>query len=399
MLNTIVIVHDQAYVSGGAAKIAIGQAIALKKCGYDVIYFCALGPIDKSLETAGIKCLCIGGMHIGNTYKPKALLQGIWNRYAYRKFLELLLSIDSQKTIVHIHGWTKALSSSIFKACRDANIKSFVTLHDYFVVCPNGGLYNYKKNCICKIVPGSIKCVICNCDKRGVLQKIYRDIRQIFLLNELKLLKPRFIYITEFSEKMINKNNRCTSDSVVLTNHVEVMLSDRYKVENNEIYAFIGRVSDEKGIELFCHVIENMNLKGIVIGDGPLKKIYEEMYPEIDFVGWLNSEQIAVYLQSVRCMVVTSKLYETMGLTVIEMQSKGIPCIVPETFAGSEFIQAGVSGLVYKTEEISTLFEKLEITKDDQQIENLSINFFKNFKKDDYCIEKHVEKLLEIYKM
>ena len=37
MIKTIVIVYDQAYISGGAAKIAIKSAISLKKRGYRVI--------------------------------------------------------------------------------------------------------------------------------------------------------------------------------------------------------------------------------------------------------------------------------------------------------------------------------------------------------------------------
>ena len=64
MIKTIVIVYDQAYISGGAAKIAIKSAISLKKRGYRVIFFAALGPADKELIDEDIEVICIGGSHI-----------------------------------------------------------------------------------------------------------------------------------------------------------------------------------------------------------------------------------------------------------------------------------------------------------------------------------------------
>ena len=126
MIQTIIVVYDQAYISGGAAKIAISTAVALKKQGYRVIFFSALDPIDKSLIQNGVEVICAGGEHIGKTKNPMALLRGIWNKSAEKQFEVLLQSLDCETTVVHVHGWTKCLSSSIFVVCRKKRIKTFI---------------------------------------------------------------------------------------------------------------------------------------------------------------------------------------------------------------------------------------------------------------------------------
>ena len=47
--------YDQAFISGGAAKVAIKSAVALKNRGYRVIFFASLDPIDKQLTENNIR--------------------------------------------------------------------------------------------------------------------------------------------------------------------------------------------------------------------------------------------------------------------------------------------------------------------------------------------------------
>ena len=157
----IVIVYDQAYISGGAAKIAIFSAVELKKQGHRVIYFSAVGDICKELKDNGIEVYCLNEKHIAKTKNPLALLKGIWNNFSKRRIMEILSLLNPEETVVHVHGWTKALSSSIFWATYKMKIRTIVTLHEYFMICPNGGLFNYNKNSICFKKPGSIGCYLC----------------------------------------------------------------------------------------------------------------------------------------------------------------------------------------------------------------------------------------------
>ena len=218
MIKTVVLVYDQAFISGGAAKVAIQSAVALKNRGYRVVFFAGLDPIEKQLSDNNIEVICVGGEHIANTKNPKTMLRGIWNGIAKKKLEDLLSSLDPKTTVVHIHGWTKSLSSSVFSACTRKGFKTFVTLHEYFTVCPNGGIFDYQKGEICDKKPGSFRCAVCNCDKRNYIQKIYRDVRQLFQTHQLKKLQPNVIYITEFSRYIIEKNLKFRHKSFFIEN-------------------------------------------------------------------------------------------------------------------------------------------------------------------------------------
>lgn len=397
MIKTVVLVYDQAFISGGAAKVAIKSAIALKYRGYRVIFFAGLAPIDKQLTDNNIEVICVGGEHIANTKSPKTMLRGIHNGVAKKKLEDLLSTLDSENTVVHIHGWTKSLSSSVFSACRKSGFKTFVTLHEYFTVCPNGGIFDYQKGKICDKKPGSLRCAVCNCDKRNYIQKLYRDVRQLFQTHQLKKLQPNVIYITDFSRNILEKNIKFKHKSFLIENNVEIF--DRVKVEpsENSDYLFVGRMSKEKGADLFCEAVTKAGVNGIVIGSGAMYDELKEKYPNITFTGWLNSDEIKEYISKARCLVVSSIWYETMGLTILEMQAKGIPCIVPDRCAGIEYIKDKVTGVEYKIGDVSSLIDAINYTKNKDIISELSDNFYSEDFKDRFSIETHTENLIKAY--
>lgn len=397
MLKNIVYIYDQAYLSGGAAKIAFGEALEMQKKGYNVIFFAAVGPVGEELLSSNIKTICLNEKHIAFTKSPKALYHGIWNNNAYKALRTCLNELDKDSTVVHIHGWTKSLSSSVIKAAYDSGFKMVITLHEYFSICQNGGLFNYHQNKICNLKPGSIRCYFCNCDKRNYLQKWYRNIRQMVQNKVLKQVKPNVIYITEFSKDKLSLDDNYRNNCYNLTNFVEIEKKARIQVEKNENYLFIGRISAEKGIDVFCEAISAAKVPGIVIGEGPLKKEYEEKYPAISFVGWKNHDEMTEYLHKARGLVISSKWYETMGLTVVEMQQYGIPCIVPAECAASEYIEDRVDGLLYTIGNSKSLTECFEVLRDDEYIEKLSMTFLNNLNWNRFSMQSHSRKLVGIY--
>lgn len=398
---TVIMVYDQAYVSGGAAKIAIGEAIELKNRGYRVIYYSAVsdlyGKICDELVNNKIETICLGETHIAFTKDPKALLKGIWNKNSFKKFTSLLNSLDRNNTIVHIHGWTKALSSSVIEAAHKMGFKTVITLHEYFSVCQNGGLFDYKKNCICKRRTGSLSCYLCNCDKHNYIHKIYRNIRQLRQNRILKKSKPNVIYITDFSKEKLSVGKNLIGNSYSLTNFVELSPQQRVRVEDNEAYLFIGRISAEKGIDVFCEAIKQAGVDGVVIGEGPLKNKYKELYPEVTFVGWKSNEEMRLYLNKARALIIASKWYETMGLTVVEMQQYGIPCIVPSECAASEYVRNEVDGLLYEIGSIDSLIQCISKIQIQSYVKLLSKKFYEAIEFDRFSIKCHIDKLLIIY--
>ena len=142
---TVVILVDHAAVTGGQAKVAFDSARGLKQAGHRPIVFAAAGPVSDELLKSGVEIVCLGQRDlIGNDSKVAAALQGVWNAKAERALGELLAQVPRGRTVVHVHGWAKALSPSIARPIRRSLLPAAYTIHEYFLFCPNGGFYNFR---------------------------------------------------------------------------------------------------------------------------------------------------------------------------------------------------------------------------------------------------------------
>ena len=63
--------------------------------------------------------------------------------------------------------------------CPRLGLPAAVTLHDYFLACPNGAYYRYRDAKPCALRPLSAACVMTQCDRVGYAHKAVRVARQI----------------------------------------------------------------------------------------------------------------------------------------------------------------------------------------------------------------------------
>lgn len=385
--KTIIIVNDFNYVQGGASKVAIQTAKILKNnTDYRIIFFSAVNKPEENID--GIEYISTNQNEaLNEKNKLKGIINGIYNFKAKNVFKNLLLTLDRKNTIIHVHGWTKALSSSIFDIAFKMKFKVVLTLHDYFTACPNGGYFNYKKNEICHLKPLSWKCVMCNCDSRNYAFKIYRVIRQ-FVQNKIVKLNDKLEYvitISDFSEKILKQTLNPRTKIARIYNPIDIEPSkEKRDFTKNKYYLYVGRVSKEKGVDLFCQAITELKLKGIVVGDGSEKEKLQNEYPNIQFVGWKSSDEVKEYMKRARALIFPSRLYETAGLTVLEAQAYGIPCIVSQNTAAVEFVDT------------NCIFENYDDLKN--KLNNI-YTFNCNFHGDIYNTKKYESSIMFFYKL
>lgn len=385
--KTIIIVNDFNYVQGGASKVAIQTAKILKKnTDYRIIFFSAVNKPEENID--GIEYISTNQNEaLKEKNRLKGMINGIYNFKAKKIFKDLLLTLDRKNTIIHIHGWTKALSSSIFDIAFKMKFKVVLTLHDYFTACPNGGYFNYKENSICHLEPLSWKCIKCNCDSRNYAFKIYRVIRQ-FIQNRIVKLNDKLEYvitISEFSEKILKQTLNPNTKIARIYNPIEIEpQKEKIDFTKNKYYLYVGRVSKEKGVDLFCQAITELKLKGIVVGDGSEKEKLQNEYPNIQFVGWKSSDEVKEYMKRARALIFPSRLYETAGLTVLEAQAYGIPCIVSQNTAAVEFVDT------------NCIFKNYDDLKN--KLNNI-YTFNCNFHGDIYNTKKYESSIMFFYKL
>lgn len=362
----ILIINDTANVIGGAASVAIQTADLLGKAGNHVVFFAARGPIDNRLASnSNVEVILLDQeLCLNDRHKLKGALRGLFNRYAYHQLLQLLHE-DKTIQIAHIHSWTKALSSSVFLALKKTGVPTALTVHDYFLACPNGGLFDYQKCKICPLRPMSLRCIIRNCDRRSYAQKLYRVARTGIQSLILRNWMPKNIHVSNFARMVLVKQSK-RYDGIIIPNPVMTQAIQYVDCLGNRKFAYVGRVDKEKGVDLFCEAATKIGVEAKVIGTGDQLENLKQKYPQIQFFGWRKQEDIPKLLQDVRCCVFPSRWYEAAPLTPIEiMHSCGIPFIISSSSAARDSIEDNRTGFLFETNNIKSLIEKMEIVLND----------------------------------
>lgn len=400
----IIIIHDNAKITGGAQKVAITEAAALSDSGYHVTYFSAVGPVDPMLSSRPIDVICLGQRELkddlnGKTEKLKGMIRGLYNKQSFVELDKLLRKYNPADTIVHIHGWSLALSATVFKAVAKNKFKVALTCHDYEVNCPVRTYFNYQKNAMCFLKGMSAKCICTNCDKRSYIQKLYRVIREYVFYHYAQKCDLTLIYLSEFNRELINKDLRLKTRGYIVPNLIDIPPVHQVDAKNNRDYLFIGRLNPEKGGRLFCEAVTKAKVKGVVIGAGGDFEQLKKEYPNVDFKGWKTTDEMTSIILSGRCYVMSSICYEGAPLTIPEIQGGySLPCIVPAPSGAVSYVNNGENGLIYRSGSLAELVQCIKKMEDNDTVERLSSNCRKMFDPNVYTKETHIRNLVNVYK-
>ena len=313
---------------GGADRVAERHATLLEESGIDVYAFYK--------DSRDIPQTLPG--------KFKAAINGIYPKKTLRDFQDTLEQIKPD--IVHAHEVYPLISPWIFKICRKKNIPCFFHCHDFLLTCPsrhhwrNGENWTacYKKNMACGLLS----------NPRGNWPESLAYITWRIIAKQFRLFEKTngLVVPSTFLKNWLVNAGWLASKIHVIANPI----SDKIDASPNEDYiAYAGRISEEKGFDLFIRCIEKTNL--------PYKIAGTNDHP--NGVGVLNEEEMRGFLKKARFLVTPSLCMETFGLSAAEAMLQGTPVIASELGAFPELIEDGSNGLLFEAGDINELIEKI----------------------------------------
>lgn len=399
-VKNVIVVDDTADNYGGSAQIAYLTARLLADRGYGVVYFAGAGPVHERL--ARLRVITVRDKpFLECDSKVKGGLDGLSSRRAYLALRSLLSEFNPADTVLHVHSWTHALSSSVFDAIADAGFRSLVTLHDYFLACPNGGFFDYGKQEICRLKPCSLACVVRNCDKRSYVQKLYRIVRLAIQTKAIERAKPKLAYLSEFAYSILRSNRFDDGNPIYLPNPIEIQGEyEPSPIASRRGYLFIGRMDAEKNPRLFCEALTRLGLPGTLCGDGPLLPQLRDKFPNLTFLGWCGKDELALQERSHKAIILPSSLYEASPLVCLEaMLAAGIPSIVADTCGATDYIENGGNGIWFTNKSLESLCVAISKLEDEDEYALICRNIERELPQlwNDRSYEKYVERIIELY--
>ena len=397
-----VILNDYASTTGGSTAVAVASARGLAARGVRVTYFSCVGPVAPELrDVPNLEVVCLGQPEIAkDPRRLRALASGVRNGPAVDALRRVLDGKDPARTVVHAHTWMKALSPFALAVAPDLGFPLVVTLHDFFITCPNGGLYEHGRGKICQRTPLSLSCVACDCDRRHYAHKLWRVARTALQNNWLGL--PRrvsaFLGVSEFSLALMRPGLPLVAHTAVLRNPVDAVDLGPADPARERAFVYVGRFVPEKGVLLFAEAVRATGLPAVFVGDGELGPELRSLCPGARFTGWLGPAQIRAELRRARALVFPPTWYETLGLVAVEAASAGVPVIVSDGCAASEVVRHAHTGLHFIHGSADSLAARMrKLAENEELAAALGRAAYDWYWSDPWTTEVHVDTLVAHY--
>jgi glycosyltransferase involved in cell wall biosynthesis len=397
----IVIVCDPGHVDGGAAKVAIASARGLAESGVPVDYAYSHGPVAPELNHPNIRLHDLEMASVWTKSNPmSAAAQGIWNARARQKLEDILRPLGREETVVHFHQWTKAFSPSVLAAPSRLRIPAIVSLHDYFLSCPNGAYYHFPAAKPCTLTPLSGACLAAACDSRSSLHKAVRIARQYATVRALEQAGAGLsvLSVSPFAEQVIESFLPRRHRRFVVRSPIAIEKSEPVRVGENRQFVFVGRMTEEKGVRQLASAARQANLPVTFAGDGPLLSEIKAMGGSLHCTGWLDPQGVDRVLRQARALVFPSTWYETGGLVVLEALARGIPVLVSRATAPADFVRDGKNGFLIDPHDLCDLQARMRDLADDATAQRMGDQAYARYWAEPQSLADHVAQLGAVYR-
>ena len=394
-MASILLVNKFYYNRGGDCVAMLSTEQLLKAKGHEVAVFSMKYPKNLPTEWEPYFPDEIN-FTSGNLFERIRAASRLFKSGEVTKQFNLLLN-DFQPDVVHLHNIHSYLSPVVAEIAHRKGIRVVWTMHDYKLICP-------AYNCLSK---GEV-CERCFTGKSGVLiNKCIKNSYPASILGWMEALYWHKKKLTDITDCFISPSSFLKTKMVqagfpeekiaVLTNFMSGKVN--LSASKKGYYCYVGRISEEKGIDTLLHAATQLPYHLKIIGDGPLLNTYRSAFTRqnIDFTGYLPPEKVYETVKDANCMVLPSICYENNPLSVIEALCMGTSVLGARIGGIPELIDDGVNGLLFTPKNISELKEKIELSfnrfNDGYNFEKIGLTAQNKFSS-----ETFYKKLIEIFK-
>lgn len=408
----IAIVCANYYSDGGAEVVMLGEIGILAGQNHQISVFSRQD--KKNLETPYSKYFIEQdyidikkqkGLSLNALDKIYYLFTSVSNYRAKQKFEKFLKDVNPD--LVHIHNYSRYITPTVYECAKKYNIPVITTEHSTKLICPimvlklGGKQYCKEKKCIRgnywhslinKCIAGSfIKTLNCAIEL-GINKKRY-------IKNTDKIIVPSL-----YLKNLLIETGISEEKIIHIPNFVNLEKFN-YSPFVGDYFLYYGRLAYEKGLLTLIKAFENLpNLNLKIVGEGPEEKtlknyIKEKNIKNIEFIGRKDWHELEKIIQNSKATILPSECGETFGLTIVESFACRKPVIASNVGGIPEVVSDNVDGSLFESGNIKELSQTiLKLTqKSNQELIEMG-KLARKKVEDKYTLEKHCEKLIQVYK-
>lgn len=385
----ILIANKFYYNRGGDCIAAMALEELLKAKGHDVAFFSMQYPQNFPSEWEQYfpsEVRFDGGL----ADKLKAACRIFSSNEVKRKFERLADTFKPD--VLHMNNVHSYLSPLIGELAHRKGIKVVWTLHDYKLVCPSYSCLRKGEPCTLCIDRGVSNVLTKKCMKGSLPASVVAFLEACYW-NKGRLNKNTDCFISPsrfLAQKMIE--GEFPKEKIKVVSNFSGREMPREIYEKEDYYCYVGRLSQEKGVETLIEAARKLPYKLVVVGTGPLKDRLTHESDNVRFVGFKEWDELKALLGKAKFMVIPSEWYENNPISVIESLCLGTPVLGADIGGIPELIGEG-NGMLFRAGDEEDLREKIRLM------------FNKTFNYNDICArarktysaENYYNKIIDIY--
>ncbi len=289
--------------------------------------------------------------------KVKAVTNIFYSFEAKRKFAALLKK-EKDVDVLHIHNIYHHISPSILAVAKQHGLKIVMTLHDYKLLSPNYSLFHHGRIHEDDANGLYLSCIKNKCVKNSRVQSVVSTAEMILHHKIMKYYKRYVDVFIAPSQFMIDMCVRHGWDRKKFIHIRHPINTKTYKPskDNGEYVTYIGRLSEEKGLDVLLSAAKNTpNIQYRIVGTGPLElmlkaKIKKQGLSHVQMMGFKTGASLKKIIEQSSMLVLPSVWYENYPLSILEAKASGKIVIgsniggIPEMLPKSMLAKSGDPG-------------------------------------------------------
>ena len=330
--------------------------------------------------------------------------QSAWSSAAYD--LVRKLCSEHRPDIVHVHNFWMKLSPSVHAACRDSGATTIQTLHNYRLLCANALFLRNGRPCEDCLGKVPWRGVVRRCHQNSFIASaaVVRMIASNRGWGTWQQEVDAFITPSWHVRSKMIAGGLPEQRIFVKPNFTDDPGDASNRPSRSSMAIFVGRLSEEKGIEVLLDAWGRVQSKGdrqlCIVGDGPSRKALElraARLSQVKFMGRRSREEVHSLLMAARFSVLPSLCAESFGTSVIEAFSCSRPAIVSDHGGQAELVEHGVTGLKVVPGDSDALADAIETCfSNGALVDSMGQNARAEFLSE-YTPQRNLEALLRIY--
>lgn len=388
------------YLRGGLERVMFSEVRALEDAGFKVAHFSTTHPANESSPWSGyfapyLELGAAGGL--GARESAKAALRMFSNRAAAGAFGRLLE--DFRPDIVHVHGIHRQLSPSILLEAESRGVPVVQSLHDAHHVCPADvllrggaqvcsprkcGTLNYLPAVAYRCVRGSA-----GASALSAAETVFQRARRVY-----ERTVNRFVVPSRYLAGVMEEGGWRTIPLDVVPNGVS-SVAERAQGDR-DYFLFAGRLSPEKGVDVALRAAAQCGQRIIIAGDGPLKATLEAEFPQFEFTGHVDSDEMARLLDGAIASIVTSVVPENSPMAVLEAMARAVP-VIASNLGGVPELVTSAHGVLVDAGDVTGVAAAMDQLAGDAVASGLMGQAGRIAILDAYTLEAHMHQLLDVY--